>query len=143
MDAELARKLPAQIVKVSEAPRLPRIVRWRAPVESALVDRVNAYARAGRIGRTYRMGRDDRGWWADVTLLAEAPRARPRWVKPLAIVCTAAVVLTGAAWAAVLALRALAALLPVLAVGAVGLIVLRLLTGSSISVTQVVKISRW
>lgn len=143
MERELVRRLPAQIVKVHDVPRLPRIVRWRSVTQGELVDRVTAAARVGRIGRTYRLGRDDRGWWASVTLLAETPARRRRWIRPLAIVCAAAVVLAGAAWAVVAALHALAAVLPVLLVGAALLFVLRRLTGSGVTVTQVVKISRW
>jgi hypothetical protein len=101
---------------------------------------VTNQARLGRIGRTYRIGQDDRGWWAEVVLLAETPR-RARWIKPLAILVTAAVVLAAAAWAVLLAVQALVAVLPYLITGAVVLAVLGALAGPRVvSVVQSVTI---
>jgi hypothetical protein len=140
MDRELARKLPAQTVKVTQAPHLPRRVRWRAPSEGALTAVVTNQARLGRIGRTYRLGQDDRGWWAEVVLLAERPK-RPRWIKPLAILAGLTVVLAAAAWLVLLAVQALVAILPYLIAGAVVLAVLGALAAPRvISVVQSVTI---
>jgi hypothetical protein len=135
MDRELARRLPAQVIRRTGLPRHEIIVRRTRREVLAEVARL---ARRREVGSTYDLRPIPNGWALKVVRIKEPSRWRIGWRWPVL-----AGALALALWLALLLVQALLALAPFLLAG-LGLlaVVAALASGPAISVVQSVVIKR-